>query len=243
MIDGGSTDGSVDIIRRYAGRLAYWVSEPDRGQSDAINKGFARATGAYWNWLNADDVLRPGALRVLAGHLDRQPDVDVVFGNTMFVDRQGRDIFPSMAIPYDHRVTLYAGNFLPQPSALFRRRLIDRTGPLDATLHYCMDHELWLRAWSAGYRFAAIRDCVSGYRLHAASKGVRRPPRLAEEQLDLKRRYGIRLPNRAAETIVYGALNAVHRMKRRARMTAMYRRPVILPMRVRLWPVVRAGRL
>ena len=97
IIDGGSTDGSAEIIQRYADRLAYWVSERDRGQTDAINKGFARATGSILAWLNSDDTYQPGALREAVDYLLAHPDVGMVYGDGNFIDEHGKVIgrFPS----------------------------------------------------------------------------------------------------------------------------------------------------
>lgn len=147
VIDGSSTDGSVDVIRRYADRLTYWVSEKDRGQSHAINKGFAVATGDVLAWLNSDDTYLPGALATVAKCFAEHPGVDLVYGDYVYTDPAGkalmrRSVFGSMS--YE---TLLYHDYLGQPAVFFRRSLLDRVGPVDESLYYHMDWDLFLRMW------------------------------------------------------------------------------------------------
>jgi len=147
VIDGASADGSVDVIRRYADRLAYWVSEPDRGQSHAINKGFALAHGEVLGWLNSDDTYLPGALATVARCFAEHPDVDFLYGDYLYTSPQGktllrRRLFNSMSFE-----TLLYHDYLGQPAVFFRRTLLDRVGPVDEDLHYHMDWDLFLRMW------------------------------------------------------------------------------------------------
>ena len=148
ILDGGSSDESVAIIRRYAPWLAFWVSEPDGGQSAAINKGFALATGEILCWLNSDDILLPGALWAMGAFFAANPEALLVSGQAIWRDSAGRHIA-------DHVITVHAlrdllryhqGRFLAQPAVFMRRELVQRTGPLDETLTYTMDLDLWLRA-------------------------------------------------------------------------------------------------
>lgn len=148
IIDGGSSDGSVEIIRRYAPWIDYWVSEPDRGQSHAINKGLARTTGEILCWLNSDDVLLPGSLWAVGSFFAAHPKDLLVSGQAIWRDSAGRHIG-------DHTLTVHVfrdllryhqGRFLAQPAVFMRRELVQRTGPLDEDLTYTMDLDLWLRA-------------------------------------------------------------------------------------------------
>jgi len=147
VIDGGSTDGSVEIVRQYADRLTYWVSERDRGQSHAINKGFALARGEVLSWLNSDDTYLPGALAAVGKCFTERPDIDLVYGDYQYIDRQGkllmtRRLFDSMS--YE---TLLYHDYLCQPAVFFRRSLLDKVGLVDEELYYHMDWELFLRMW------------------------------------------------------------------------------------------------
>ncbi|MEM5776358.1 MAG: glycosyltransferase family 2 protein, partial [Anaerolineaceae bacterium] len=145
IIDGGSTDGSAEIIQRYAGKLAYWVSERDRGQTDALNKGFARATGSILAWLNSDDTYQPGALREAVAYLSAHPDVGMVYGDGNFIDEHGEVIgrFPSAQTDLQKLRRGYV--HVCQQSSFFRADLWRAVGPLDPSFFFAMDYDLWVR--------------------------------------------------------------------------------------------------
>jgi glycosyltransferase involved in cell wall biosynthesis len=169
VVDGGSTDGSVDIIRRYAPHLRSWVSEPDRGQSHAINKGLAQAQGEILTWLNSDDTYLPGALdevgRFFAGH----PDVDLVYGDYVYTDVDGRPMRRRHVFDTIGYESLLYHDYLGQPAVFFRRSLFEKVGPLDESLHYCMDWDLFLRMWRVG-RPRHVAKVLATYRLDQAAK-------------------------------------------------------------------------
>lgn len=190
IVDGGSTDNSVDIIRRYESRLDYWVSEPDRGQTHAINKGWERATGNIITWLNSDDRLCPGALATIAEYLTEHPDVDIVFGDTLFTDADGTPIRrskPLETFEYPNFV-LNGENPVPQPSAFIRRSVMPDVGLLDWTYRYLMDWDYWLRA-GLHHRIVYIRQLLSTYRLHPASKTLTQSQVAAAELQRMYRSY------------------------------------------------------
>jgi glycosyltransferase involved in cell wall biosynthesis len=146
VIDGGSTDESVEILRRYEPWLAGWVSEPDRGQSDAINKGFARSTGAILGWLNSDDLYEPNALAHVARHFVDEPSCALLYGGGWEVDEGGRRIAHCDWIrPFDRRLFL-TSNFILQPAAFWRRSLWERVGELSVSHQWAMDWEWLIRA-------------------------------------------------------------------------------------------------
>ena len=169
VIDGGSSDGSVDIIRRYAPHLRSWVSEPDRGQSHAINKGLAQAHGDVLTWLNSDDTYLPGALdevgRFFAGH----PDVDLVYGDYVYTDAAGRPMRRRHVFDTIAYESLLYHDYLGQPAVFFRRGLFEKVGPLDESLHYCMDWDLFLRMWRV-CRPRHLPKVLATYRLDHAAK-------------------------------------------------------------------------
>ncbi len=144
IVDGGSTDGSVDIIRKYADQLAWWVSERDHGQGDAINKGLRRASGEVVAWINSDDYFQPGAIREAVAILQQHPDWGAVYGDVLAVDGAGRRIKV-------HRYGdwglegIMCFKVIGQPSVFMRRAALMQGGLLDESYHYLLDHELWLR--------------------------------------------------------------------------------------------------
>jgi hypothetical protein len=155
IADGGSSDGSVDIIRRYSEHIAWWVSEKDSGQSNAINKGFARATGDVVNWLCSDDLLEPGSLTAVADAFAADPALDVLAGSTRHL-RTDRNTPPSHSHPTLSAIrAMPLNNAVPQPACFYRRRLLQkRTPPLDESLHYAMDLDLWCHFLQQGAKWS-----------------------------------------------------------------------------------------
>jgi glycosyltransferase involved in cell wall biosynthesis len=150
VIDGGSTDGSVALLMQYGDRVR-WVSERDEGQSDALNKGFARVTGDIVGWLNSDDLYRPGALGAVADAFSRHPETEWLHGRTDIIDAQGIEHRSWVSLYKDWRCRHYSyrqlltENFI-QPNAVFwRKRLGERVGGVRTDLHLAMDYDLWLR--------------------------------------------------------------------------------------------------
>ena len=173
IVDGGSTDGSVELIRAWAearpGR-ARWISEPDRGQADAINKGFAMATGDVVGWLNADDLLEPDAVATTMQAFGEDPELGFVWGFCLVIDHEGHPLYvQNPFVREDFAILRRHRNFVPQPGSFFRRSLLARFGPLDASYHYMFDYEFFLRlAGSVKARF--IPSVLARFRLHAESK-------------------------------------------------------------------------
>ncbi len=145
VVDGGSTDETVDVIRKHEARLAHWVSEKDRGQTDALMKGFARATGEIQGWLCSDDLLLPGSLDRVARYFADHPDVDFVYGDAIWIDAEGQAIRPKREMPWNRFVYLFDHNYLAQPSCFWRKGLFEKAGGLNRELHLTMDSDLWLR--------------------------------------------------------------------------------------------------
>ncbi len=144
IIDGGSTDGSVEIIKKYEPWLTSWVSERDRGQSHAINKGWRRSCGEILAWLNSDDTYNPGALRCAAEALQHNPAAGMVYSDMNYIDASSKVTYRLRSEPYEfHRLLL--DNYVTQSTVFVRRRVLDEVGLLNETLHLIMDQELWLR--------------------------------------------------------------------------------------------------
>jgi glycosyltransferase involved in cell wall biosynthesis len=171
IVDGGSTDGSREIIERYQDRLAWWVSEPDRGQTDAINKGFARARGEIFAWLNSDDTYEPGAISEAVAYLQAHPEVGMVYGDANLIDENGALIGKFPARQTDYRRLRRGYVHIPQQAAFFRASLWREVGPLDDTFYFAMDYDLWVRiARRAPLRYQP--RTWANFRLHASGKSV-----------------------------------------------------------------------
>ncbi len=170
IVDGGSTDGSQAVIERYSSRLAWWVSEKDRGQADAVNKGFARASGEIIGWLNSDDCYQPGAIQAAAGAFAEHPECGLVFSDAISIDGSGEP-FNVMRFGDWGLDELMQFKIICQPGVFMRRSVLEQAGYLDLSYQYLLDHQLWLRIAQA----APIRHvprCWASARFHAGAKNV-----------------------------------------------------------------------
>jgi len=187
VLDGGSTDGSLEIIRRYQGRLAGWRSRPDGGQAAALAEGFAESRGEVLAYLNSDDAYLPGALRAAGEAFAADPDLDLVYGDIVFVDAQGRplaiDVLPTFSWEDLRRVCV-----IPQQAAFWRRRAYEGVGGIDPDFHFCMDYDLFLRIAEAG-RVRHLPRLMARFRWHAAAKSSVAKATWDAENLLLQRRY------------------------------------------------------
>jgi len=189
IVDGGSTDGSVEIIRRYADRLAWWVSEPDRGQTDALNKGFARARGQIFAWLNSDDTYEPHAVREAVEFLQAHPEVGLVYGDANYIDAEGRVMGRFPAAPTDYRKLRRGYVHVPQQAAFFRGDLWRQVGPLDPTFYFAMDYDLWVRlAKVSEVRY--VPRLWANFRIHGDAKTIKDDDRCWPEMLRVHFREG-----------------------------------------------------
>lgn len=170
IVDGGSTDGSVEIIRKYADRLAWWVSESDGGQSEAINKGLRRATGDWVGWQNSDDVYFPGAFAQLARAARRWPRSVLITGDMQIIDEQDSLIRDLRYVQPSYKALLAEGMVIANQAAFWRRSLHERIGWLDETLHYAFDYEWFLRALRTSADVRHVPYFLGGLRYHDATK-------------------------------------------------------------------------
>lgn len=172
IVDGDSTDNSLDIIKKYADRLSWWISEPDVGQSDAINKGFAKAKGKYFLWLNSDDLMLPGALEAAMRYLQKHPSCNWLTGDTIYFDESGtilRCIYGPYWSSWLMKRTMVC-NMVNGPSSIFQRLIYEKVGGVDASLKYAMDMDLWMKFVDIGIRFHRIHRYIWGFRIHQGSK-------------------------------------------------------------------------
>lgn len=169
VMDGGSTDGTLDILRRYDGRIQ-WVSEPDQGPPDAINKGWQKCTGEILAWLNADDLWAPGAVGTAVSYLQEHPEADVVYGDCGIIDQEGVHITTIRVRDWDLGYAVkYCDHIIYQAASFMRRSILQRVGWLYPKL--CHDHELWLRISLAGGNLQHIPTLLAHARDHIGNLG------------------------------------------------------------------------
>ena len=189
IIDGGSQDGTAEIIAEYSDKLAYFISEPDKGQTDAINKGFAKAAGKYLAWINSDDTLFPNAVEQAITFLEENPDVGLVYGDVHYIDRHSRVIgdFPAAQTSLAQLRRGYV--HIPQQASFFRKILWDKVGPLDTDFYFAMDYDLWVRiAQSSELKY--VPELWANFRLHEDAKTISADDQCWPEMLKVHYRDG-----------------------------------------------------
>ena len=179
IVDGGSTDGSVEIIKSYADQLAWWVSEPDGGQADAINKGFKHATGEIVAWLNSDDMYAPGAFADACAVFEANPEIGMVYGNAVSFDCEGKPL-NDLGIENWSLKDLVAFHIICQPAVFMRRVVLEQAGYLDDAYHMMLDHHLWLRI-AQRTEIHHVPRIWAFARHHAAAKNVAQATKFGQE--------------------------------------------------------------
>jgi len=194
VIDAGSTDGSLDVLRAFDDPRFSFISEPDDGQADAINKGFALTSGEIVAWLNSDDLYEPGALTAVAEAFAANPDKAWLTGRCIIVDEHNRPVRAGVRRYKDRRLRRYTyrallrENFISQPATFWRREALPDDRPLDTTLNWAMDYDLWLRLGRVSDPIVLDRP-LARFRLHARSKTGDFSRRQYDEDLAVARRY------------------------------------------------------
>lgn len=179
VVDGASTDNSVDIIRKYESKLAWWVSEKDNGQADAINKGFARATGEIIAWLNSDDYYLAGAVSAAVRIFEEHPEVVLAYGNMLAVDEHGKT-FNTLNYKQLTLEDLLCFQIIGQPAVFMRRSALEATGRLDPAFHFLLDHHLWIRLAQQG-KILHVPQTWAAARYHAEAKNRARAAEFGHE--------------------------------------------------------------
>jgi glycosyltransferase involved in cell wall biosynthesis len=168
--DGGSDDNTLAVLQHYSERLSRWRSEPDRGQSDAINRGFESTSGEIMAWLNSDDLFLPGALATVARYFAEHPDVEVVYGDRLLIDEEGREVGRWILPGHDGEVLKW-NDYVPQETLFWRRRIWEKIGSrVDESFRFAMDWDLLIRFQAAGAHFAHIPRFLGAFRVHEAQK-------------------------------------------------------------------------
>lgn len=194
--DAASRDGTADLLQTYGATIS-WASEPDTGQANAINRGFQLAADCdIMAYLNSDDLLLPGTLFYIAHTFQNRPDVDIVYGNRVFIDGDGMEIGRAIFPPHDERALKYIG-YVPQETMFWRRRVWDRIGPFDENLRFALDWDFMLRAQQAGFRMVRLPRFLGCFRIHALQKTSAMMDVGLEEMKLLRRRILGRDPTRS----------------------------------------------
>jgi glycosyltransferase involved in cell wall biosynthesis len=189
IVDGGSTDGSTEIIKQYASQLTWWVSESDQGQADAINKGFAHANGEIFAWLNSDDTYQPDAISQAVASLLAHPEASLVYGDANLIDEQGNIIgrFPSHQT--DLQRLLRGSVHIPQQTTFFWSRIWKQVGTLDPSFQFAMDYDLWVRLAKVA-PLVYVPRLWANFRLHSEGKSVTMDDRCYPEMIRVYQREG-----------------------------------------------------
>lgn len=224
-----STDGTIDVLKSYGDRI-HWISAPDRGAFDAINKGWHLSSGEIITWLNDDDVWNQGAVAEAVAQFSRHPDVDVIYGECGVIDDKGNTINHLQAVPWDlHRALKYCDHIINQSAAFMRRSLVERIGWLYPA--WCHDHDLWLRIGAAGGKFMAIPFKLASVRQWPENLGTN-PDIVIPAKIGLTKRF-------FASPDIPGALRP---LRRRAISNAYLRGSYYVPLR-KLGDWLRVSRL
>lgn len=231
VMDGGSTDGTVAVLERHADRLAYWESAPDKGQSDALNKGFARATGDVYGWLNADDLYLPGAfVRVAAAFADAR--AKLVYGDWLSIDSEDTELFRHIALPPSLPRLVADGFQFNLQATFWRAKIHERAGPFDVSLHRTMDFDFAVGLLQAALpsEIKVLEEPLGAFRRHPAQKTQGFDERVAAEQRAIAAKRGIgwkytwrvlpvRLQAKAVKALVWLRRGAWHEFVRFAART------------------------
>jgi glycosyltransferase involved in cell wall biosynthesis len=190
LVDGGSTDGSLDIIKKYGDKLSWWVSEEDKGQTDAINKGFARAKGEILAWINSDDTYNPHTVGAAVKYLIEHPDIAMVYADCNFINADGQVIGRFNSAQTDYGLLRQGYVHIPQQTMFFRAKYWKEIGPLDPSFYFAMDYDLWTRiAARAPIKYLSGQTWAN-FRLHTSGKTVAEDDRCWPEMLRIHYRDG-----------------------------------------------------
>jgi glycosyltransferase involved in cell wall biosynthesis len=189
IIDGGSEDGSADIIRKYEASLSYWVSERDGGQSEAINKGFKKSSGELLLWVNSDDMLLPGTLKLMNEEFSKKGD-GIYYGNCIhFHEGTKLSAWGSDAASADKQYDIHDVDFIIQPASFWSRKVFEQVGPLNEDLHFGFDWEWFLRSREMNISFFPVNKALCLYRFHDAHKTGQGGEKRQTELLSIYRKY------------------------------------------------------
>ncbi|MCD8488872.1 MAG: glycosyltransferase [Desertifilum sp.] len=216
ILDAQSTDNTLEVLKSY-NHLPHlkWISEPDKGQSDAINKGFQMATGDIVAWLNTDDYYLPEAFTKVAKTFTQQPDASIVYSDTLLIDQNKQPLRIKQDHIFDYGVLLYYGCYIQSTTTFFKKSIIDSGHLLDISYKTCMDYEYFVRLAKLGYRFAYVPDVFAAFRWHDTNISVVYPQIRRQETVKIKHQYGYKLTsNQPLQTFLHDCTYFAYLAKR-----------------------------
>jgi len=216
IIDAQSTDQTIEVIKRYE-HLPHlkWVSEPDEGQADAINKGFKMSSGDLVAWLNADDYYLSDTFAKVADTFKRNPKTNIVYSDTMFVDKNKNKQRIKKDHPFDDGVLLYYGCYIQSTTTFFSKDIIDSGHLLDTSYKTCMDYEYFVRLANLGYCFQYVPEVFAAFRWHDTNVSVVYPRKRREETVRIKHQYGFKVTqNLKVQTFLHDLIYYAYLTKR-----------------------------
>jgi len=184
VIDGQSSDRTVDLLKEYGNRI-FWISEPDKGQTDALIKGFRQVNGEILTWLNADDRLTSNALSAVDQAFRNDPLVEFVYGDIEFIDSTGRVLSWRLEPSFSRFILLYGHNLFADPTCFWKADVFDTTGELNSSINLSMDYEFWVRCCDRGIRFGQIESCLAQYRIDKENRSIAQFSAMREEHFNI----------------------------------------------------------
>ena len=213
VIDGGSTDNTLEILKKYEDQII-WKSELDKGQSDAVNKGFLLSTGKIIGWLNSDDTYKPGAISYVVRYFSEHPDVGMIYGGCDLIDINDKIIATVKIFDFDLRVLINSADIVNQPSAFFRRNVFSEVGMLDINLKWAMDLDLWIKI-ALKFKIQSVHFKLANFRKYPNQKsatdiwGIK--PEYRKEILRVSRKYGGNIFNKRHRRVIIGFIKGIFR--------------------------------
>lgn len=190
IMDGGSTDSTVEILEKYDKKIDFWVSERDEGQTDALKKGFDKASGEIFCWLCSDDLLEPNSLKYVTDFFTKNPKEQVVTGNATWIDIKGKILKYNKDIPFIKWIWLYSYNYVVQPSTFWKASIYKKVGGMDVSKNLTMDSDLWIK-FSQYCKINKIEKYLSRLRLYPEQKNVRLRDESNKEDIIIRKMYGV----------------------------------------------------
>lgn len=220
VIDGGSVDETINVIKKYESKIKYWVSEKDNGQTAAINKGFRIATGEIIGYLNSDDILFPGSLEKIHKYFDENPEIEIIYGNGVWIDENDEVIKKRKNIPFSYNTWFYGMADPFQPEVFYRRPVLEKAGFLDENYFMMMDREWWIRMSNSGCKFLYVNEEFAALRKYGETKSAKYQQINDEERWRMHKKYwkGFKFKNKLLHKLHWKLYNFFYLVLRKIKV-------------------------